>query len=158
MQGAACEQKSQTRSARSRRSCGPSSEALQDVGDQCAREVAREAIDCRRALVEETRDFAADLILLAEHVVGILKQGLAMFIDELDAKVQLNDRARLASRLGIESQRIDIRGKQCALQNCIGCAVVGWNHFVRTPTRELADNGLRQHLFGLVAVSLVSEN
>src|ERR1041385_868980 len=77
---------------------------LQDVADQRAREVARQAVERGGVFLEEAGDLARHLILLAKSVIRIVVEHRALAVDELHADIHRDQHGRGAPGLGIEGQ------------------------------------------------------
>ena len=92
---------------------------LEDVGYEGAGEVAGEALDGGRALVEEGGKIRGGLVLLAKDVVGVLIQDASVTSFQGDRSDQGDQKAGRLLSLGIVGLRGDGLTENDAVEDCV---------------------------------------
>src|SRR5579863_778290 len=137
----------------------PASVVLQNVGDQGAGEILREAAESGRVLFEEAGQILRDFVLLAKHVRRIHVKHLALaIVSQRGSHAHHDQDARRLSRGRVVGERRGRSGEHGTAQSGLrGLGRITIENVVVRPRGELAHDGRGQHLIDAISVGLVPE-
>ena len=136
----------------------PGLEALYDVRDKGMGEVTGETRYGGGAFVEEGRQIGGGLILLAEDVVVVLVEDVAIAVFEGDCNHYGDEKAGGLLGLGVVGERGDGLGEDRAMERGIGVGVLGWGNAEAGAGDEFANDRFGHLGFGAVGIGSCGEN
>ena len=83
-----------------------SSVGLQNIGDEGAREIAREAVDGRGVFLKKATEIARQLVLIVEKIGGILEENFSLPVGQSNFYADGDQGADGASGGGVVGKRI----------------------------------------------------
>ena len=128
-------------------------QALEDVGDEGAREVAGEALDRGGTLIEERGKVGGGLILFAKDVVLVFKERLAGPVGQIYGYDNRNEKARRLLRGCVVRERRDDFFQNGSAKHDVWISALFGGDVETRAGGELADDRVGDRYFSVVGLS-----